>query len=170
MAKPGQELAARFRKVVEADELERRRREEEKLRRLEVARAARKELLDHLGEFGEAIGHLQVQAKSHDQGLTLRFRDRFLHFVPVGEADRVKVEFADSDDEEHRLYREPELGDKWVWRFKRQGREDRMLFFDAGLEELCVHALGLPRPDDNAASAPEDVSLDALVPDGKRIL
>ncbi len=154
MTRPGQNLAARFKRAVDASEAKRHREEEERMRQQEVGREARKELFADLGEFGKAIGHIQVQAKSHDNGITLSFRDRFLHFVPMGDAERVQVTFAGADNEEHRLYREPQLGHRWIWKYRRAGREERMPLFDAGLEELVVRALGLPPPDSSIESEP----------------
>ena len=50
-------------------------------------------------------------------------------------------------DDAVRLYREPELGDRWVASLRRSGHEQRVLLYDQGLEELLVTGLGLPRPD-----------------------
>lgn len=167
MNRPGSELAARFRQVVEAAERARRAEEEERQRRQQAAQSARRQLLDDLGHFGQSIGHLDVQAKSHDEGLTLRFGDRFLHFVPVGESDKVKVEFAGTEEEEHRLYREADLGDRWIWRWRRKGRDERQALFDDGLEELVVRALGLPRPGAAEEVAPATTLEDAVPSKGR---
>src|SRR5690606_9202927 len=124
--------------------------------------AARDELFDDLAVFGETIGHVVVQRA--EGGLTLRWNDRFLHFEPTGEGDRVRVTFDDIGEDDHRLYREPGLGNKWVWVVRRRGREDRLPLFDMGLEELLVLGLKLPRPDDVAASMASKLSLDDAVP------
>lgn len=168
MARRGQELAGRFNRVLHALEQRAERERQEREQRLAEGREARRELLDDLGAFAEAVGHLQVQAKSHDQGLTLRYRDRFLHFVPQGEGERLRVEFSGAEGEEHRLYREPELGNRWVWVSKRGNREDRLPLFDAGLEALVVRALSLPTPADMPAPEPAAPapSLDDLLPGG----
>ena len=165
MARPGQELASRFRGVLETLEA---RNKQEALRRvafLQEATEARRALLDDLGAFAEAVGHLQVQAKSHDDGLTIRYQDRFLHFVPIGEADRIKVHFTGADQEEHRVYREAELGNRWVLVSKRSGREERAPLFDDGLEELLVRALELPRPSEVRDVVPvETATLEDVIP------
>jgi hypothetical protein len=146
MSRPGEELATRFRHAVDQAERTRVAEEAALQRRLEAARAARTALLADLRAFGEAVGHLDVQPHGEGEGLTLRFRERFLSFTAVGEGDRVRVTFAGAEEEEHRLLRDPELGERWVWRYRRGGREERAPLFDLGLEALCVHALGLPLP------------------------
>ena len=171
MSDRGRDLAARFRAALDHAEHERRSKEEERLRKLEDGRRERDALLADLAAFGEALGHVAVQR--HDGGVTFRWADRYLHFEPMGEGDRVRIEFEGVGEDEHRLYREPELGMKWVWLLRRKGREDRLPLFDSGLEELLVLALKLPKPDFTAAPPPQP-SLDDIVPgpkdDGKRNL
>lgn len=172
MGERGRDLAARFRQALEAAEHERLEREKEQAQRLAEGRKEREDLLDDLAAFGQAIGHLAVQR--HEGGVTFRHGDRYLHFEPMGEGERLRIEFEGIGDEEHRLYREPELGSKWVWLLRRKGREDRLPLFDAGLEELLVLALKLPKPGHAVAVAPQP-TMDDLVPakktdDGKRSL
>jgi hypothetical protein len=78
----------------------------------------------------------------------LAHRGRELAFVALGDGDRVAVKFDSEGAHEHRLYREPALADRWVWARIRRGTtvEERLPLFDAGLEELAVRGLGLPRP------------------------
>lgn len=146
MTQKGSGLAARFRRAMAREEEARRREEDEKRRRLEAARAARAALLDELATFAKETGFLQAERAG--DGLTLRYRERFLHFEARGPADQVQVEFEGAPDEEHVLYREAQLDDRWVWVRRKRSREDRMPLFDQGLEELLIRALGLPRPED----------------------
>jgi hypothetical protein len=112
--------------------------------RLASARAARAQLFDDLDAFAAVID--TVASARQGESLILRHGDRFLHLEPMGEAERVRVTFSGSEGEDHRLYREPELADRWVWAFTRKRRgEERLPFFDEGLEELLVLALHLPR-------------------------
>jgi hypothetical protein len=144
----GSRLAARFRQAVTDREAERRRAEDEAARAMEQARRARTELLADLRAFAREIG--AVEAVPDGDGLTLRYGERFVHFEPEGDRDRVRVEVEGAGDEEHYLYRQPELGDRWVYARRRRLREDRMPLFDQGLEDLLVRGLGLPPPADVA--------------------
>ena len=165
MSRPGQALASRFNRMMNRLEEQRKKEEEARAKRLLEAQGARAQLLDNLGAFAEAVGHLQVQAKSHDDGLTIRYLDRFVHFVPKGEGDRVEVRFGGSDAQEHRLYREPELNNRWVWVASMAGREDRLPLFDQGLEELLVRGLALPRPAVGVDDVPPDTAtLEDVIP------
>ena len=170
MTRPGQELAQRFNQALRVVEEQERKQAAAREARLEAARKARAQLFEDLGAFAEAVGRLQVQAKSHDEGLTIRYRERAVNFLPMGEGDRVEVRFTGSDDQDHRLYREPELQDRWVWVARTSGREDRLPLFDAGLEELLVRGLGLPRPDDVPAPESADAStLEDAIPSGRSL-
>ena len=162
MGERGRNLAARFKRALDVEKTEHRRREEDRERRLAEARRERAGLLEDLAAIGEAIGHIAVQRD--DGAVTFRHAERYLHFEPMGEGERVRVEFEGSKGEEHRLYREAELGNRWVWVLRRQGREDRLPLFDAGLEELLVLALGLPRPGEVAASARPTATLEDAIP------
>ncbi len=162
MGRRGEELAARFRVALDTVEIARRREEAERLARLAEGRQARESLFDDLAAVGEGIGHVAVQRG--ESGVTLRWNDRFLHFEPMGEGDRVRIAFDEIGEDEHRLYREPGLGNRWVWVLRRRGREDRLPLFDQGLEELLVLGLKLPRPGDVAASVAPQPTLDDAVP------
>ncbi len=165
MARPGQALASRFNRMMQRLEEQRKREDDARAKRLLEAQGARAELLSNLGAFAEAVGHLQVQAKSHDEGLTIRYLDRFVHFVPKGEGDSVEVRFGGSDGQEHRLYREPELNNRWIWVASIGGREDRLPLFDQGLEEILVRGLALPRPDKGMDDSPSDAAtLEDIIP------
>lgn len=140
-------LADRFRRAVEAEHEAEAESAAAAKRAAEAQRVARAELLEDLAALANAIGFLDV--KREGEGLTLRYRERHLHFAPIGEAD-VRVEFEGTGDDEHRLYRQAELGHRWVHLHRRRHREDRLPLFDQGIENLLVTALGLPRPDDDA--------------------
>jgi len=164
MAKRGKGLVARFRRAVQSEEAQRAAEEAAKEQALAAARAARAELLADLQEIGRELelspiarkGELQLSRGSHR-----------LVFRPDDPDDRVEIDirFEDMGDETFRLYREPQLDDRWVLTFTRRGRAHRLLFFDQGLEELLILALDLPRPDDaDAAAPPTDGSTSALPP------
>ena len=136
-------LAARFRKAVKQEEEAREQNEAESQRALQQAREARDALLGDLEALAQEMGFLKVNRAR--EGLTLRYQERYLHFAPHGDGE-VKVDFDATGDDEHRLYRQEELGNRWVYLRKRRFREDRVPFFDQGIEELLVMALGLPRP------------------------
>lgn len=138
-------LAARFRKAVEDEQTARQRSEAAAKQAIEDARRARTELLAELEALAREIGFLSVQ-KGRD-GLTLRYQERYLHFAPEGDGELL-LEFEGTGDDVHRLFRQAELGDRWVYSRKRRVREDRVPLFDQGIEELLVTALGLPRPDE----------------------
>jgi len=165
MTRPGSELASRFRAVVGALEARRQREEDDRRRRLEQGRAARDALLTDLLAFGEAIGHVVTARDAETGAVSLSFGERELVFEGVGDGDKVKITVTGASRDEHRLYREAELGHRWVWRFRRAGQEERMPLFDAGLEELMVGGLGLPRPDGSGDPVGAGAgSLDDLVP------
>jgi hypothetical protein len=144
---PVSRLAARFRKAVEDRDAARRQAEEAAKKATEEASAARAELLRDLATLAREIGSLVV--KPEGDGLTLRYGERYLHFGPSGEGDRVRIEFEGMGDEEHVLYRQSELGHRWVYSRQRRFREDRIPLFDAGIEDLLVRGLGLPPPGDD---------------------
>lgn len=146
MRRKGSGLAARFRRAFASEDEARRRSEQEQQARALAARAARSELFQDLAAFAEETGF--VRAQLEDEGVTLRYLERFLHFAAKGPADEVSVEFEGAPDEQHAVYREAQLGDRWVWVARKRGREDRQPLFDTGLEQLLVRALGLPKPTD----------------------
>lgn len=146
----GSNLAQRMKEKLEEEENAKARALAEREARLTKARAARAELFDDLEAFAAVLEPVACARQAN--GLVLRRGDRFLHLEPMGEADRVRITFTGSENEDHRLYREPALGDRWVWSFTRRHRgEERLPLFDDGLEELLVLSLQLPR-----VSAPED--------------
>ncbi|MFT4623772.1 MAG: hypothetical protein ACI8PZ_002428 [Myxococcota bacterium] len=151
MRRKGADLAARFRRAIRSDRDEKVEQERARDRALEAARAARGALLEELAAFAEAVGFLEVVTRG--EALVVRYSDdvvREIVFTPSGDADRVQVGFTGQPaHEHHELYRQPELGDLWVWSIRRVRREDRLPLFDAGLEELLVRGLNLPRPGDS---------------------
>jgi hypothetical protein len=153
MERKGSSLAARFRRALDGEAERSRLAEQERLREAEAARRARAALLDDLEAFGRQIGHLAVVRD--EAGLTLRRGERSVRFEPADDGDRLRVLVDGSDEHGGRVYREARLEHRWVWSFLRRGREERLPLFDAGLEELMVMGLGLPRPgsDESATSA-----------------
>jgi len=156
MGDKGSGLAARFRRAVEARERAHQLEDEQRVDRRREAVEARANFLARVSEFGEETGFIDVRADK--DGVTLRFEDRFIHFAPQGDLDRVRVEFDGMGDERHILYREAHLDDRWVWSVTRRSREDLKPFFDEGLEALLIRALGLPSPADvdDEPEAPSD--------------
>jgi hypothetical protein len=148
----GSRLAARFRKAVEDRDAARRQAEEAARAAAEDARAARLRVLGDLESLARDIGSIEVTRSGTPAALQLKHNGRTLTFTPVGEADRIDIGMQDAAGEEHWLYRQPELGQRWVYARKRRGKEDRVPLFDLGLEEVLVRGLGLPRPEDEAAA------------------
>lgn len=152
-------LATRFKRAVEKAEDAREESQRSAAELERQSRLARAELFADLEALANEIGFLTVQRSK--QGLTLRYRERFLHFAPQGVGE-VLVEFEGTGDDEHRLYREAELDHRWVHHRKRRFREHRVPLFDQGIEDLLVAALGLPRPDDaDVEPEPDDEDEDS---------
>ena len=143
-------LADRFRRAVEDEQAAEAESARAAAAATERASLARDELLGDLDALARGIGFLAVQRGN--EGLTLRYRERYLHFAPIGDGD-LRVEFEGTGDDEHRLYRQAELGNRWVLLRRRRFREDRVPLFDQGIEDLLVNALGLPRPSDDPGDA-----------------
>jgi len=150
----GSRLAARFRSAVSRKGAEERADEQRRDEQLALGRAAREELLQDLKEVGDAIGVVKVRAD--EAGLSLANGDLELRFERLGEADRVRVHLPGRGKEDNQLYRQAELGGQWVWSRIRGKRETRVKLFDAGLEELLVHGLGLPRPEEHPPDATDE--------------
>ena len=161
MARRGDDLAGRCKAALDSAASEARRQEEDRQRQLAEGRKERDALFEDLAAFGQAVGHIATQRA--ETGVTFRYQDRYIHFEPMGEGERLKVTFDGIGDDEHRLYRETALGSKWVWVVRRRGREDRLPFWEAGLEELLVLALKLPRPGETGPPAAQP-TLDDAVP------
>jgi hypothetical protein len=151
MPEPGARLAARFREAMARKQRREQEAREAEARRAAAARAARDELVGHLEAFGRALPFLAVQRRGDE--LIFRHGDHALVFEPKGDG-QLLVERPRCDDTAT-VYRETQLGDRWVIALARQGREHRLPLFDQGLEELLVSGLDLPRPDDtDGPSAP----------------
>lgn len=147
-------LAARFRRAVEREQSTQQDEAVAARRAAEEAATAREALLEDLHGLASDMGFLEVE-RSED-GLSLRYGERCLHFAPIGEGD-LGVEVEGAGDTTYRLYRQAELGDRWVYLRRRGRREDRLPLFDQGLEELLVTGLGLPRPSaDDVVDAQDD--------------
>lgn len=149
---PVSRLAARFRKAVEDRDAAHRQSEETAKKAAADAQRARTELLGDLTALAREIGSLSVAPDG--DGITIRYGERYLHLAPKGDHDQVLIEFEGMGDEEHVLYRQSELGNRWVYSRQRRFRQDRMPLFDAGLEELLVRGLGLPKPGDDPPPEP----------------
>lgn len=148
MPSRGRDLASRFRKAIDRQQDERKLAKEAGEKRLEAARQARAALLrDVLGVL-KSIGVVEIR-ELEDGAFACSFEGRTLVFRPKGNGDRVEIEWcADlpSRGFSHDLYREEELGGRWVYRRIRAGQDDRLPLFDAGLEAILVQGLGLPKP------------------------
>jgi hypothetical protein len=81
-----------------------------------------------------------------------------LGFVVKGDSDRIDVVLDAGTEGEHWLYRQQELGARWVYARKRGVRDDRVPLFDQGLEDLLVRGLGLPPPSRDEPPAAEPPS------------
>jgi hypothetical protein len=152
----GSRLAARFRQAVDDREAQRRQAEEAARAAAEDARSARQRLLADIEQIARDIGAIDVSKPSG--GLQLRLAGRVLGFAAKGEGDRIEVTLDLPSDGEHWLYRQQELGARWVYAHKRGVRDDRVPLFDQGLEELLVRGLGLPPPTPDAPPPPEPPS------------
>jgi hypothetical protein len=153
MGDKGSGLAGRFRRAVEARKRAHQREDEQRQSLREEAAKARVALFERLLSFAQETGF--IQAKVDSGGVTLRFEDRFVHFAPLGDLDRVTIEFEGMGDEQHAVYREVQLGYRWVWAVSKGRREELKPFFDEGLEALLIRSLGLPEPSDDDVSPAE---------------
>lgn len=153
MTRRGSELAKSFQVAVETEHVARQASLEGLDEELVKALAARDELFDDLSEFGSTITIIEV-SRSED-AIVFQNGDRFLSFTHIGLAGNVGMQFSGSGEAHNRLYREEDLNNKWVWYSRDGGREDRTVFFDSGLEELMVSALGLPRPSEQRENVSE---------------
>jgi len=153
MAKRSKGLIARFRRAVQSEEQAQREQQQAAERARARALADRAELLRELAEMGRelALGPVRhAQPGQEGEVVTLTRGDRTLSFTADDPEERVEVavSFEGQGDEMFRLYREPQLEERWVLSFTRRGRAHRLPLFDVGLEELLILALDLPRPSD----------------------
>jgi len=125
------------------------------------AQQARAALLEDLHRFAGAIGH--VTATLGEEGLLLEYLGRSMAFRPLGDGDRLEV-ILSNRPEKHRVYRERELQNRWVWSWLKLGREEKLPFLNKGLAELLVRGLGLPNITAGDIEAPiSRRTADALV-------
>lgn len=157
MSRRGSGLAARFKAAVERADAERSEEERRAEERAATARSEREHLLDDLHSLG---ADLPIDRTDRDaDGLTWRRGDRMLRFALADDDGSVDLDYTGrAVDDVQRLFRQAELGDRWVWSRARKGRESRLPLFDKALELLLVHALGLPDPEAVAAPAPPSPS------------
>jgi hypothetical protein len=126
-------LAQRFQAAIDREVAAKRIAEEQARQERALVEQARRELLDALAAFGEAVSWFEVLRDG--DALELRYQERRIRFEPVGERGKVKV-VADGLEGDHKLFFQDGLN-SWVWsREDRYGREHRELLFDAGLERL----------------------------------
>jgi hypothetical protein len=150
MERPGSGLADRLKAMMDSMEVDVARAAETRERRRIEGRAARSQLLDDLEAFARAVGHFDVNR--HGESLTIEYGGALLLLEEMGDGDRVRVQFdaAEARREQHRIYREQALADRWVWSVGRAGGEDRLPLFDRGLGQLLVRALGVPGLEEEA--------------------
>jgi hypothetical protein len=152
MSKKGSGLAARFRRAVQQRKTAVESAEAEQERLEAEAVAARLALFEELGAFAVSTGFLSA-ARDGDT-LVLSHEGRSLRFEQAGRPEHVRVvPLPAAEGETHLLYRQVELGDRWIWQYHRGRREYRLPLFDDGLEELLVRGLGLPRPGEEEPEA-----------------
>lgn len=132
---------------------------EEQAARLDEGRRARGALLDDLVAFGEAVGVVTVSREGEE--VVWSHAGRTVRFSPMGEGDRIKVDYRVWTPREGRLYREALLGDKWVLSVTHGANEDREPLFEKGLVRLIVEGLRLPDPREAKADAPTTRPADA---------
>jgi hypothetical protein len=126
-------LAKRFQAAIDQDAAAKRIAEEQERVERERLQQDRRDLLDALAAFGEAVSHFEVVRG--EGTVKLCFNERSLRFEAVGERGKVKVE-GDGLQGDHKLFMQEPLG-RWVWsREDRYGREHRVMLFDEGLEAL----------------------------------
>lgn len=140
---PSSKLAARFRRALETEEQRRQRERQDEERLREEGRKAREALFDQLKALARDIG-LGFEASA--SGVTLKHGAAYLHLQRDGDGERVKLAYEGLAPEEGTLFRQPELGQRWVLFRKRGARESRVPLFDQGIEDLLVRVLGLPKP------------------------
>jgi hypothetical protein len=153
MTRRGSKLAERFQIAVETEQVARQAALADQDEELAKALAARDQLFDDLAEFGATITIIDVSRS--EEAIVFENAGRFLSFRHIGLAGNVGLQFSGSGEAHHRLYREEDLNNKWVWYSRDGGREERTVFFDSGLEELMVSALGLPQPSEERENVSE---------------
>ena len=141
------DLALRIKAAIQQQEEAARRAATEEARQVEEAQQRREaveracnDLLDEIRAFGKALG---LDVKSKGEHLMLKFGSRTVVFT-TGDPARLPVRFEGAGPDDHLAWDDA----AWVLH-----SGDRTLpFLDAGLEEIAVLGLGLPRPE-AAASA-----------------
>jgi hypothetical protein len=161
----GSRLAARLRAGIVANKQAAADAMAEKKAREAAGRAERKQLLEDLAAFGQAVGHLDVTVGT--DVLILGLGEQSLRFEAQGIADRVRVKGLDP---EPRLFLHPEL-DRWVVsRETAKGREVQELLFDEGLERMVAEAFSVTPAEEGAAEIPAGDSAPAAPDDVERTL
>jgi len=159
MGRRGRGLASRLKIAHQQHRAEQARTETEAQRQRAAAAAARDELLAELMAFAKDTGFLE--ARLSEGRLALHFGDRALAFEPVGEADVIEITWAGQPEgRTDALHYEAQLG-RWVLSVKRRRREDRILFWDEGLEALLVDGLGVPDPGESEPATAAETDLES---------
>lgn len=170
MARRGSGLAARFREAAQRVDASRSEEEREASRRLQEAREERVALLQDLEALGAELPLDSVTAD--DGGVVFERQGRALRFLCDDRPDQagLTVTYTDQEpDDLQRIFRQAELGDRWVWSRVRRGRETRLPLFDQALELLLVHGLGLADPGAPAGTPAPGETADATdTPDERR--
>ena len=159
------DLADRFRKALEDQEIEQRTTPRRPSVDVDEARAA---LFDRLAVFA---GRVQaIEARRSEDALLLSSGGRGVRFRAT-DAGLVVTYEGWPVAETHAAWPEPALDGRWVLEFHRLGRVEQLPMFDRGLEELLVHGLGLPRPaaSDRPIASRTAAALSGRVPEARPI-
>ena len=156
MTRRGSGLAARFREAAQRIDASRSEDEQRAAQRLAEAREERAALLADIQALGadlplDAVVATEAGVVYRRAGVELRF----LCDDQDGGTGLVVTSTHQEADDRQRIFRQPELGNRWVWSRVRRGRESRLSLFDQALELLLVHGLGLPDPGAGAVDAHE---------------
>lgn len=155
------DLADRFRKALEDQEVEIQSTPSAPKVDVDEARAA---LFERLQAFARQVD--PIEAHLSDASLVLTSAGRGVRFRASDEGVIVTYE-GWPVAETHVAWPERALDGRWVLEFHRLGRVEQLPLFERGLEELIVHGLGLPRPapSERPISARTAAALTGRLPD-----
>lgn len=167
MKRRGSGLAARFRSAASREAERKTEAEQAAEQQLEQDRRERDLLFDDLAALGHELPIDGVERT--DDGVRMRNGDQVLSFG-IAEGASVTVDYTGRPDSDvHTVFRQHELGGRWVWKRVRRGREARLPLFDQALEILLVHGLGLPEPEqESTAPEPADEPAQDAAPTGSK--
>ncbi|MFT7520477.1 MAG: hypothetical protein ACI9MC_002626 [Kiritimatiellia bacterium] len=136
----GSGLAQRLRANIDRKESDARSREDNRLRALQDARRERQELMVDLGSFAEDVGFF---VEREDDSLMFRRSDVWIQFDASSDDGKVAVVLGERRPVRYALVFEPGLK-KWVLNIRRKnGADERLILFDAGLEHLVCNVFDL---------------------------